>query len=74
MEHRSFAGSPSVIILCQEPSFKRGGRCVGAGSAAMSPVKKNDAEQERLVVLEEIGIEGTAEEIFDAVTFLIDGD
>ena len=57
MEHRSFSGSPSVIFLCQEPSFRTGVLCVGAGSAAISPVKKNDAEQERLAVLEEIGIE-----------------
>jgi hypothetical protein len=113
MEHRSLAGSPSVIFLRQEPSFRTGVLCAGAGSAAMTPVKKNDAEQERLAVLEEIGIEekalvydedgdklllsddaaaikdfyarafqewslgnveGTAEEIFDAVTFLIGGD
>jgi hypothetical protein len=30
MEHRSFAGSPSVIFLCQEPSFRTGVLCVGA--------------------------------------------
>jgi hypothetical protein len=116
MEHRSFGGSPSVIFLCQEPSFTMGVLCVNAGagrSAQMSPGRKSDAEEERLAALEEIGIEekalvydeagdkllvsddaaaikdfyarafqewslgnveGTAEEIFDAVSLLVGDD
>jgi hypothetical protein len=118
MEHRAFLGSPSVIFLCQEPSFTAGVFALAHSSIyraevlQMGPARKTDAEEERLAALEEMGlqekaliydeagdkimvsgdiaamrdfyarafqewslgnVEGTAEEIFDAVTSLIGG-
>jgi hypothetical protein len=97
----------------KNPRLRRGFFALEQEVLQMSPVKKNDAEEERLAALEEIGIEekalvydeagdkllvsddtaaikdfyarafqewslgnveGTAEEIFEAVTFLIGDD
>src|SRR3984885_7455638 len=60
MGHRSFRGRLPSSFSAKNPRFMAGVLCVGAGSAAMSPVKKDDAEEERLAALEEMGIEEKA--------------
>ena len=60
MEHRSFQGRLPSSFSAKNPRLWTGVLCVGAGSAANGPVKKNDAEQERLAALEEMGIKEKA--------------
>jgi hypothetical protein len=113
MEHRSFRGRLPSSFSAKNPRLWRGFFALEQEVLQMVPVKKNDADEERLAALEEMGIEekalvydeagakllvsddsaaikdfyarafqewalgnieGTAEEIFDAVALLVGDD